>query len=63
MERIDLNHLSEAILTAPGWARVGLTVADEHMRKEAALELAQSVAKSLTEEPRFQDRNQLNLPI
>ena len=41
-------HLSEAILSAPGWARVGITMPDERMRVRAARELAQSIVERLT---------------
>jgi len=41
--RIDEHAIAEAILTAPGWARVGLTAPAERLREEAALELARAV--------------------
>jgi hypothetical protein len=38
--RIDTDTIAEAILSAPGWARVGNTAPDEHLRHDAARELA-----------------------
>lgn len=48
MERIDPSSLpevaiAEALLSAPGWARVGLTASTEHMRRQAARELALAI--------------------
>ena len=63
MEQINPHLLSEAILTAPAWARVGITMPDERMRIRAADELAASIVERLAEEPSVIDRNQLNLPI
>jgi hypothetical protein len=61
MERIDTQQLQEAILTAPAWARVGITMPDERMRERAAAELAITIAERLTEPPALVDPNQLNL--
>lgn len=41
--RIDEDAITEAILAAPGWARIGLTAPDERSRLEAARELARVV--------------------
>jgi len=35
--------IAEALLAAPGWARVGLTAPTEHLRRQAARELALAV--------------------
>jgi hypothetical protein len=43
MERVAPDQLAETILSAPAWARVGITAPDERMREEAALELARSI--------------------
>jgi hypothetical protein len=50
MERVATNLLAETILAAPAWTRVGITAPDEHMREEAALELARSILKDGREE-------------
>jgi hypothetical protein len=53
MERVAPNPavMASAILTAPGWARVGITVADEAMRERAAQELARSIVEQLRPAP------------
>ncbi|WP_370631729.1 DUF6771 family protein [Novosphingobium sp. FKTRR1] len=38
--RIDHDTIAQAILAAPGWARVGITASDQRMREDAAQELA-----------------------
>jgi hypothetical protein len=48
MDRIDPSSHSAAtiadkLLSAPGWARVGLTAPTEHLREAAAIELAHAV--------------------
>lgn len=63
MERIDPRQLSDAILTAPGWARVGITMPDQHMRQRAADELAATIVERLTRADQQPDRDQLSLPI
>ncbi|QSR19311.1 DUF6771 family protein [Novosphingobium sp. KA1] len=61
MERLDPQQLSEAILTAPAWARVGITMRDERMRLKAAAELAQSIVERLSDYPAIPDPDQLKL--
>lgn len=61
MERIDPQQLSEAILNAPAWARVGITMPDEKMREKAAAELAHSIVDRLGDYPAIPDPNQLSL--
>jgi len=39
----DLSTIADALLSAPGWAKVGLTAPTEHMREQAARELARAV--------------------
>ncbi len=43
MTRIDPVELSTIILTAPAWARVGITMPDIEMREKAAAELALTI--------------------
>lgn len=47
MDRIDISRLSAAILHAPGWARVGITMPDEDMRERAATALADAIMEEL----------------
>lgn len=63
MERIDPRELSEIILTAPAWARVGITMPDEEMREKAAAELALTIVDRLSDFPSIPDFNQLSLPF
>lgn len=41
--RLDEHTIAEAILAAPGWARVGLTAPAERLREESARELARVI--------------------
>ena len=61
MEQIDSAQLQEAILTAPAWARVGITMLDERMRERAAAELANSIKARFSDAPPFPDPDQLSL--
>ncbi|TDW61572.1 hypothetical protein EDF57_109130 [Novosphingobium sp. PhB55] len=61
MERIDPQQLSEAILTAPAWARVGITMPDARMRERAASELAQAIVEKLADYPGIAHPDQLRL--
>ncbi|RYD44303.1 MAG: hypothetical protein EOP63_06530 [Sphingomonadales bacterium] len=40
-------RVAEAILSAPGWARVGITAPAPHLRDDAAHELARAILASL----------------
>ena len=62
MERIERDELSAVLLAAPGWARVGLTMPDERMRKRAADTLAATIIEKL-EGASPPDVNQLRLPL
>jgi hypothetical protein len=44
-------EISAAILAAPAWARVGLTVRDPRLRERAAQELAETVLDRLEAGP------------
>lgn len=61
MEQIDSYALAEALLRAPGWARVGLTAPTPNMREKAAQELAESVLERLRGYPGLDDPSQLRL--
>ncbi len=53
MERvaIDAREVADAILSAPGWARIGITVPNEHLREKAALEVALAVVEHFDPPP------------
>lgn len=61
MERIEREQLSEIILAAPAWARIGLTVRDERLRERAADTLAAAIIERLERDP--VNVNQLALPF
>lgn len=42
MENAEIT-IAQALLAAPGWARVGLTAPAEQLREDAARELARAV--------------------
>jgi hypothetical protein len=63
MIRIDPQTVAQAILTAPGWARVGITAASEYLREDAALELAQSILASVSDAPALFIADQLQLGL
>jgi hypothetical protein len=46
MDRIDTARVAETILSAPGWARVGITAPTSHIRVDAAYELARAIVES-----------------
>lgn len=55
--------ISSAILAAPGWARVGITMPDDRLRERAAEELARAIVDRLHEAEPDVDTSQLTLPI
>lgn len=62
MDRIDTARLSAAILHAPGWARVGITMPDEDLRKRAAGALASAIVEEL-DPPERADPRQIALAL
>ena len=62
MERLDPQQIASALLTSAGWARVGLTAPNEHLREQAAKELALAVCETINPsmEP---DPRQSSLPF
>lgn len=60
MEQADPTHIAEALLAAPGWARIGITAPAKHLREEAALELAKAVLDDRQSE---QSPDQLTLSL
>jgi hypothetical protein len=57
------ESIATAILAAPGWARVGLTMPDEQMRERAADTIAATILDTLTDATQPEDREQLPLPL
>jgi 2C-methyl-D-erythritol 2,4-cyclodiphosphate synthase len=63
MLQLDPHALSEAILAAPAWALIGVTMPDERMRLRAADGLAQAIVEQLEREGGEEGPEQLTLPI
>lgn len=55
--------VAAALLSAPGWARVGLTAPDSRLRVQAAETLAAHLAEYAGQPLAVSDRNQLPLPL
>lgn len=55
------SAIADAILSAPGWARVGITMPDAGMRERAAHELARSIVEGLS--AKSADADQLPLAL
>jgi hypothetical protein len=55
--------ISSAILAAPGWARVGITMPNDRLREQAAEELARAILDRLHPAEANLDADQLMLPI
>jgi hypothetical protein len=62
-QHIATADISTAILTAPGWARIGITMPDEAMRERAAEALAQSILERIGGRETTPDPNQLPLAL
>jgi hypothetical protein len=54
------TSLAHTLLTAPAWARVGLTAPNERLREEAAAELAETIIDALEGS---HDVRQMALPL
>ncbi|WP_422059782.1 DUF6771 family protein [Sphingopyxis sp.] len=52
MERLDPARIADTILSAPGWARLGITAPAAHLREDAAHELARVILAELDVSPR-----------
>ncbi|AUW57086.1 hypothetical protein C1T17_02300 [Sphingobium sp. SCG-1] len=63
MERISAPVIASAILTAPAWAIVGLTMQDDQMREASAETLAETIVETLNKPVPEHDPAQLVLPI
>lgn len=62
MSRFDKASLADALLTAPGWARVGLSAPTSLMREDAAGELARVILDRIEGVPAH-DVRQEQLPL
>ncbi|WP_262408397.1 DUF6771 family protein [Sphingomonas sp. JC676] len=63
MPEPPFDAISTAILAAPGWARVGITMPDSRMREQAAEALARAIVDGLRHIPDTMTEDQLALPI
>jgi hypothetical protein len=61
--RMTLDSIATAILSAPGWARVSLTMRDEQMRERAADTIAATILDRLEKIEVPVDRDQLAWPF
>lgn len=55
--------LAAMILSAPGWARVGIAAPGERMREAAALELGAIIAERIVHPVEVAPEGQLALPL
>lgn len=62
MDRTDETDLAEALLSAPAWARAGLTAPSAWMREDAARQLARTAAIRLGQ-ARLAQGEQAELPL
>ncbi len=60
---IDPQRLADALLTAPGWTRVGLTAPNPRVRQRAVSGLADHLCDHLSKPGVVEDRAQLHLPL
>jgi len=58
-----VDAISTAILGAPGWARVGITMPDGRLREQAADALARAIVDDLLHIPDTASEDQLALPM
>jgi hypothetical protein len=63
MERLDKARIAEAILAAPGWARVGITAPAAWTREDAAREMAQAILEQFEERPADTGDSQIGLGL
>ncbi|RYD64425.1 MAG: hypothetical protein EOP84_32750 [Verrucomicrobiaceae bacterium] len=63
MERIDQRTVAHALLTAPGWARIGITHPKPSLRQEAADELARHILESVSDDVEDLRSDQSVLPL
>ena len=59
---IDPEAIQDALVTAPAWAKIGLTVPQQRLREDAAREVATHLYRTIYA-PVSADRDQLALPL
>ncbi|WP_366520783.1 DUF6771 family protein [Sphingomonas sp.] len=59
----DPSSLAHTLLTAPAWARVGLTAPSKSIREAAATELAETIIGALQASQPCYDARQMALPL
>jgi len=62
MTEMDPDRVADALLAAPGWARIGITAPKESVRQAAAQELARTVTRLFTGDS-TPDPDQLQLTL
>ncbi|MES2300555.1 MAG: DUF6771 family protein [Pseudomonadota bacterium] len=62
MHRIDKTTIAQALLNAPGWARVGISDPKPWLREDAAEELAFTILHGI-DLPDPQDARQSDMPL
>lgn len=63
MAQVDSLQLAHTLLTAPAWARAGLTAPSERLREAAATELADTILGALEGSQTSYDARQMSLPL
>lgn len=63
MDKIEPSRVAETILTAPGWARVGLSAPASHVRIAAAHELARAILEGIGQGGKEAAGDQLGLSL
>jgi hypothetical protein len=61
--RLDPDAIAQSLLTAPGWARVGLSAPTEYLREAAAKDLAIAILDLAAREEGLAPANQLRLAL
>jgi hypothetical protein len=61
--RLDPDIIAQALLTAPGWARVGLSAPTEYLREAAAKDLAVAILELAAEDEGQAPPDQLRLAL
>lgn len=62
MTEMDPDRVADALLAAPGWARIGITAPKESVRQAAAQELALTITRLFADDS-TPDRKQSQLTL
>lgn len=62
MTKMDPDRVADALLAAPGWARIGITAPKESVRQAAAQELALAITRLFADNS-TPDPDQLQLTL